>query len=163
MRSDLLSRLTLASLALPEPSHLEVVIHQTTQNFVAATGQPGWVAAATRGWQIQLQPLRVLRRRGTLVATLRHEYAHAVIQVLSRGRAARWLAEGLAIHVAREGEILSASPGVNELPLDELEHRLASPASPEDMRALYAAAYQRVRALIRTEREASVWQQIAGS
>jgi stage II sporulation protein D len=162
-RNDLSSRLALASLTLTEPSQLEVVIHQTTQNFVAATGQPGWVAGATRGWRIQLQPLRVLRRRGALTATLRHEYAHAVIQVLSGGRAARWLAEGLAIHVAREGEMFSTSPGVSQLPLDELEHRLASPASREAMRALYAAAYQRVQALIRAEREASLWRQVAGS
>jgi len=161
-RNDLSSRLALASLTLSEPSQLQVAIHETTQNFVAATGQSWWIAAVTRGWRIRLQPLRVLRQFGRLTSTLRHEYTHAVIEVLSRGQAARWLTEGLALHVAGEAGMFSHSARITELPLDELEHRLASPVSREDMRALYAAAYQRVRGLITAESEASVWRQVAG-
>ena len=86
---------------------LEVVIHETTPGFIEATGQPGWAAAASRGSRMELQPLALLRRRGVFETTLRHEYAHFVIELLGRGRTPRWLAEGLAAHVAGEGAMLA--------------------------------------------------------
>ena len=104
-RADLLDRLRVTGLALPESRPLEVVISATTVDFIAETGQPGWSAGATSGWKIVLQPMALLRRRGILETTLRHEYAHAAIDELSRGHSPRWLAEGLAIHFAGEGRM----------------------------------------------------------
>ena len=78
-------RLTSARLGLAGSRPLEVVIHETTPDFINATGQPGWAAAATRGSRMELQPLALLRRRGVIVPTLRHEYAHFVIELLGRG------------------------------------------------------------------------------
>src|SRR5262249_23223244 len=101
-RADLLRRLGAASLRLAEQGLFEVVVHATTADFIAATGQSGWTAGATRGRRIELQPLDLLRRRGLLNTTLRHEMTHAVIEVLGDGRAPRWMAEGLAIYVAGE-------------------------------------------------------------
>jgi hypothetical protein len=46
------------------------------------------------------------------------------------------------------------------LPLDELERRLANPRSADEMRALYAAAYREVQALIQLEGEPSVWRRL---
>lgn len=160
--ADLARRLDAASLPQPTLPALEINVNETTADFVAATGQPAWVAAATRGSRIELQPLAALMRRGTLNETLRHEYAHAVIDALSRGRAPLWLAEGLAAHFAGEGPLLAAHAPAKEFPIEELERRLAARARPEETRALYAAAYAEVRALIRAEGEPRVWRRVAG-
>jgi hypothetical protein len=157
-RLDMLARAGPSFLSLPES--LEVVVHETTQAFTAATGQPWWVAGVTHRRRIELQPLRVLKRRRILVSTLRHEYAHAVIEVNSVSGVPRWLAEGLAISFAGEGPMLLRFRSKNRLPVNELEQRLASPGSPAEMRSLYAAAYYEVRELIRKEGEASVWRRI---
>lgn len=157
-RLDMMARAGPASLSLP--GSVEVIVHKTTQEFIAATGQSWWVAGVTRGRRIELQPIAVLRRRRILNSTLRHEYAHAVIEVVGEGRAPRWLAEGLAIAFAGEGRSLERFRPKRRLALDELERRLARPVSALDMRSLYAAAYSEVRALIRAEDEPSVWRRI---
>lgn len=159
-RADLLLRLEKASVPLAEKSPFEIVIHPTTSDFIASTGQSGWAAGVTRGRKIELQPLRVLQKRGILESTLRHELTHAVVEVLSDGQAPRWLAEGLAIHVAGEGaKVMRAGPGI-KLTRDELERRFARPAPVKTMRELYAAAYREVLSLIQSEGEAKVWQQL---
>ena len=155
-RLDMIARLLPASISPPDSS-IEVVIHETTQAFVAATGLPGWVAGVTHGRRIELQPLNVLRKRRILTSTLRHEYANALIEEIGQGRAPRWIAEGLAITFAGEASMLLRFAGKTRVPVDELEQRLASPRSAAEMRALYAAAYREVRALIQKEGEASVW------
>jgi hypothetical protein len=166
VRADLRSRLAAASLAFPALGVLEVTVHETTGDFTGATGQPSWVAATTtaRRRRIDLQPLATLRRRGVFATTLRHEYAHAVIESLSRGRAPLWLTEGLAAHVANEGALLMRFESKRKISHEDLEKRLAAHASSApDMRALYAAAFREVNALIRAEGEANVWRRVARS
>ncbi|HEX8139281.1 MAG TPA: SpoIID/LytB domain-containing protein [Pyrinomonadaceae bacterium] len=161
-RRDLERRLTTARLPQPAPGSLEVIIHETTPAFIASTGLAGWAAAASRGSRIELQPLALLRRRGVLTTTLRHEYAHVVIEQLGRGRTARWLAEGLAVHVAGEGAMLAPFSPRAKWRREELERKLDRPAaSAAEMRSLYAAAYEEVRALVRSEGEASLWRRVA--
>ena len=157
-RADLRGRLAAAGMRPNEPGVVELFAHETTADFIAATGQPGWVAAVTRGLRIETQPLGALRRRGALATTLRHEYAHTVIEAL--GRAPRWLAEGLAAHVAGEGAALARVKTDLHLSRGELERRLARPASAAEMRALYAAAYREVLARIRAEGESTVWRRV---
>ena len=158
-RLDLLARAGAAVLSMPNAA-LDVVVHETTQHFTAATGQPWWVAGITHGRRIELQPLGVLRRRRIITSTLRHEYAHAVIEANGGSGVPRWLAEGLAIAFAGEGPMLLRFRGKARLPVNELERRLARPGSSAEMRSLYAAAYYEVRALIRKEGEASVWRRV---
>lgn len=157
-RADMRRRLTAASLALPPLADVELFVHPTTGDFTAATGQPAWVAATMRGHRIETQPLTILRRRGILETTLRHEYAHIIIETISRGRAPRWLAEGLAVHIAGESAMLARSAPSHNLSLEEIERGLARPSSAAEMRALYAAAYREVSRLIQREGEAHVWQ-----
>ena len=159
--ADIERRLTVARLTLSGAGMLNVVIHETTAEFIAATGQPGWAAAASQGSRMELQPLALLRQRGVLQTTLRHEYAHFVIELLGRGRTPRWLSEGLAVHLAGEGPMLLRFRQKSKLTREELERKLVRPTSAEEMRALYAAAYNEVRALIRTEGEANIWRRVS--
>ena len=158
-RVDMLVRTGPAQLSLPNTA-IDVLIHETTQDFIAATVQSWWVAGITHGRQIELQPLNVLRRRRILASTLRHEYTHAVIEAIGLGRTPRWLAEGLAIAFASEGSSLLRFRPRRQMSVDELERRLASPHSAAEMRSLYASAYLEVRALIQKEGEPAVWRRL---
>lgn len=161
-RTDFLRRASAASMPPGIPT-IEVRLNNSTGDFTARTGQPWWAAAATRGKRIELQPVAVLRRRGVLANTLRHELAHVVIDTVSRGRAPRWLEEGFAIHLAGEGPIFSFYVRRGGLIPEELEKKLASPSSQQEMRALYAQAYSTVLELVKNGTETSVWKKIAAS
>jgi stage II sporulation protein D len=160
-RSDILRRLNRASLQLNRQNLNTVVVHTTTQDFMASTGHPWWVAGVTRGFRTELQPLNILRRRGILATTIRHEYSHSVIHSLGGSGTPRWLAEGLSAFVAGEGKLLKRfEPAV--LPSEsELEKNLENPRSSTEMRSLYAAAYRHVRKLIDKEGEPAVWCRVA--
>ena len=142
---------------------LEIRLNESTGDFTARTGQPWWAAAATKGNRIELQPVSLLKRRGVLANTLRHELAHAVIDAASRNRAPRWLEEGFALYLAGEGRNISRYLTRSAHSAEELEQRLTRPGTQEAMRSLYAEAYTKVVELIRSNGEASVWKKIAGS
>ncbi|HEV2826195.1 MAG TPA: hypothetical protein VGW76_01240, partial [Pyrinomonadaceae bacterium] len=164
-RKSLIARVTAARVTVQFPA-LEIFINETTGDFVGRTGLPYWAAAATRGNQIELQPLATLRRRRILETTLRHELVHTLVDIISRERAPRWLAEGLAIHVAGEGPLVARYEPRRKMTLEEINKQLGysqSMMSSEDMRTLYAAAYGQVRRLIQTEGEANVWRRVANS
>lgn len=162
-REDIIRRVRAAGLPWKDSGRIEVHVHASTAEYIADTGLPGYTAAATRGDRIALQPLEVLKRRGVLMETLRHEYAHAVIEAMGGGRAPRWLAEGLAIHFAGEGPKYTRSMSRAKLPVDEIERRLARVSSSEEMHALYAACWSAVRELIERDGEASVWRRVTFS
>ncbi|MCA1632157.1 MAG: hypothetical protein LC802_00210 [Acidobacteria bacterium] len=156
-RRDVLGRLEGAGVNTAGLGTTELYVHETTGDFTASTGQPAWVAASTVGRRIESQPTGVLRRRGVLSSTLRHEFVHVALETLGRGRAPLWLLEGLAAHVAGEGAMLARSAGKHRLSVEEIERGLALAATSHETRALYAAALSEVVALIRREGEAAVW------
>ena len=156
-RSELLQRVSNAGLDVRLPT-LEIVLNTTTGDFVAHTGMPSWAAAATRKNKIELQPLALLKQRRILETTLRHELAHALIDTLGNGQTPRWLAEGMAIYLAGEGRSFSLT---NSTSAANIEQALATAKSVDDMKAAYAAAYQRVQELIRREGENKVWKRLA--
>jgi hypothetical protein len=160
-RSDFLHRASAASLSTDVPQ-LEIRVNASTGDFTSRTGQPWWAAAATKGNRIELQPVGVLKRRGSLTTTLRHELAHVVIDAVSHNRAPRWLGEGFAIYLAGEGPMFARYATKTKLSPDELEKRLERPGSQQEMRMLYSLAYNQVVELIRTGSEASVWKELAG-
>jgi SpoIID/LytB domain protein len=159
-RSDYLRRASSAtSVNIPT---LEIRLNESTGDFTSRTGQPWWAAAATKGNRIELQPLRILKQRGVLFTTLKHELAHVVIDATSHDHAPRWLSEGFAIYLAGEGETIKHYVKRGLLSDGELERRMQRPSSQEDMRGLYAQAYISVAEMIRNQGEASVWKKLAG-
>ncbi len=143
---------------LPE---LEIIVNETTGDFVGRTGMPSWAAAATRNNRIELQPLPLLKKRRILETTVRHELVHAVVDSIGGGRSPRWLTEGLALYVAGEGTMLPRVPE-NQTPAPEtLDQKLASARTATEMQTAYAAAYNVVRQLIRAEGEQRVWKRLA--
>jgi SpoIID/LytB domain protein len=161
-RSDFLRRASSASISANIPT-LEIRLNDSTGDFVGRTGQPWWAAAATKGNRIEMQPLALLKRRGVLSTTLRHELAHAIIDNISRDRAPRWLEEGFAIYLAGEGSMFSSHIKRGAMAIEELERRLDHPRTQQEMRSLYAQAYFSVNQLVRDHGEGSVWTKLAGS
>jgi len=161
-RGDFLRRAASASISA-NVSVLDIRLNESTGDFTSRTGQPWWAAAATRGNRIELQPLALLKKRGVLLTTLRHELAHVVIDSISSKHSPRWLEEGLAIYLAGEGRLFAPYTRGANLSQDELARRLEHPRTQTEMRELYAQAYLAVAELVRQQGEPSVWKKLAGS
>jgi Flp pilus assembly protein TadD len=78
---------------------LEVVLYPD-ETFREVTGSPHWSGGIYDG-RIKLPIGGLARGNDRLARTVRHEYAHAAIVTLSKGKAPVWLNEGLA-QVAEE-------------------------------------------------------------
>ncbi len=82
-------------------------VFPTVAMFRNTTGEPGWVAATTRGRTIQMQPAEVLRQAGTLESTLRHELLHMLIESYARAGTPVWFREGLVLYLSEPGAAAS--------------------------------------------------------
>jgi hypothetical protein len=160
-RADLVRRFSSARTNV-HLSVISVYLNNTTGDFVGRTGQPSWAAAATKGTSIELQPLALLSRRRILETTIRHELVHALINSVTRQPAPRWLEEGLALYVAREGKmLLEYSTNIDRSP-EQLNELFERARTPSEMARAYAAAYREVERLIRNEGELKVWLRALG-
>jgi hypothetical protein len=159
-RNDYVRRASAASITVNLP-RVSIRLNESTGDFTSRTGQPWWAAAATRGNQIELQPVTVLKQRGVLFTTLRHELAHIIIDSVGNKRAPRWLEEGFALYLAVEGQSISRYAGKDRRGEDELEQRLQRPRTQDEMRSLYAEAYLKVAETIRREGEPSIWKKLS--
>jgi len=122
-------------------------IYPTVAAFRNSTGEPGWVAASTRGHTIQMQPSDVLREMGTLESTIRHELLHMLIDSYALPGTPLWFREGLVLYLTEPNA--SSKPGENAEDLNSLEKALRSPASEEELRHAYSGARARVAQLAR--------------
>ena len=135
------------------PQAVSVIFHPTVASYERATGLPWWTAAAGTGSRVDCLPIDVLRRRGILAATIRHELAHLLTEPVLAGRP-RWVREGASMHLAGEGVGPGASSGGEiahgeaDCPADDRFTRAASRAEAEAAyraaRACFAAALRRV-------------------
>ncbi len=82
------------------PDTVHAVLY-AAQQFRDVTRSPGWAGALYDG-KIRLPVGGLTEKSDLLARVVRHEYTHAVVHRLARGRAPTWLNEGLA--VLQEGE-----------------------------------------------------------
>jgi stage II sporulation protein D len=127
----------------PQPT---IVLAPTTELFRQIATSPGDLLAVTRGDQITLQPLPILRRNGPIEPLLLHELLHTLIESQSTNKAPLWLREGLAGALA---DIHSAyTPPTSSLAT--IEQRLADPPSLTANEQAHRDAAAIVRTLGRT-------------
>lgn len=130
---------------------IEVVLY-SDEAFRTITNSPHWSGAVYDG-RIKM-PIGGLKRGSErLKRTLRHEYAHAAIVTLSRGKAPVWLNEGLA-QVAEEpkgqGRMQRLRMGLEDdalLSLPELEGDF-TPLNRDKASLAYSQAYFAARHLL---------------
>jgi stage II sporulation protein D len=68
-----------------------IQIFPSVSVFRNATGEPGWIAASTKGTVIRMQPAAADR------LTLKHELYHVLIETNTRAQLPLWFKEGLAL------------------------------------------------------------------
>jgi len=91
-------------LGVASPPKVTVRFHPTTDDYEQATGRAWFTSGATVNGELHLLPLAVLRGRGLLDRTLRHELVHTMADAVLSGRPA-WVREGAAIFFAGEQPI----------------------------------------------------------
>lgn len=95
-RDDLARTLGVAS-----PKRVTIRFHATIDEYAGATSQPWFTSGALVGDELHLVPLTVLRERGVLERTIRHELVHILTAGVLSSRPL-WVREGAAIHFAGE-------------------------------------------------------------
>jgi len=75
--------------------------HPTTDDYERVTGQAWFTSGAIVGGDLHLLPLAVLRDRGVLDRTIRHELVHLMADG-ALGKRPAWVREGAAIYLAGE-------------------------------------------------------------
>jgi hypothetical protein len=110
------------------PPRVTLRFHPTTDDYERVTGQAWFTSGAVVNNELHLLPLAVLRDRGLLERTIRHELVHVMADT-ALGKRPAWVREGAAIYFAGEpmipGEPLqrpafkpdprASCPGDNEL------------------------------------------------
>jgi stage II sporulation protein D len=125
-----------------EPPKPTIIVAPTTELFRQLSTSPGYLLAVTRGNQITLQPLPILKRNGPIEPLLLHELLHVLIESQSTAKAPLWLREGVAEALA---DIHSAYiPPMSSLAT--IERRLADPPSLAE----YQQAHRDAAAVIRS-------------
>ena len=86
------------ALGVPAPPRVTVRFHPTTASYERATSQPWFTSGAVVGGELHLLPLAVLRDRGVLERTIRHELVHLMADPL--------LASAPGLGARRRGDLL---------------------------------------------------------
>jgi SpoIID/LytB domain protein len=133
------------ALGLPAP-RVTLRFHPTTDDYERATGQAWFTSGAIVNNELHLLPLAVLRDRGVLERTIRHELVHAMADATLAQRPA-WVREGAAIYFAGEPMI----PGEpQQRPAFKPEPRASCPGDNELLHPVSVGAlsnaYARARA-----------------
>ena len=126
-----------------ETTRPTIILAPTTELFRQIAGSPGYLLAVTRGNQITLQPLPILKHNGPIEPLLLHEFLHTLIESQSTEKAPLWLREGLAEALA---DIRSPyKPPTASVAI--IEKRLADPRSLAEFQQAHLDAVAIVRSL----------------
>ncbi len=132
------------------PFTVRLQIYPSLDLYRDATGQPGWVAASTRGETIRLQPLAELRAKDILESTLRHELFHLLIESRAHAGIPMWFREGLVLYLS--GKTAGASPAAagtsGNMTESQMETIFENSQDREELGRAYGAAQSRVAALV---------------
>jgi stage II sporulation protein D len=128
-------------LGVDVPERISLRFHPSVESYQRSTGQPWFTAAASANGDVHFMPISVLRDRGILTSTLRHELVHILTAPALAGRPL-WVREGAAIYFAGERSAttettVEAGSAAAPCPADsELRH----PVSSDALRGAYARA-----------------------
>ena len=129
----------------------QIKVYPSMDAYRNSTGQPGWVAAFTRGQTISLQPLATLRGKRIVEATLRHELAHLLIEFRARPGTPLWFREGLALYFSE-----NRNAGPVAMTDAEMEEALRHPEDRRRLERAYAASRARVAKMVEKNGKAVV-------
>ena len=143
-----------SELGLTNPGRLTLRFHPSVESYTRATGQPWFTSTATiadsgTGSESHFLPVRVLRRRGLLETTVRHELVHGLTGRTYAGRP-MWVAEGAAAWFAeprRHADAGTASTETGSGRTCPEDHEFRRPVSADTL----ARAYERARACFAAE------------
>lgn len=116
----------------------------TLDHYRDTMGEPGWIAASTRGHVIRMQPLDDLRRKGVLESTMRHEFFHLLVDAHARADTPLWFREGLVLFFSDPNGTRSSSG----LTMQRAETILRQQSNRVKLEQAYAAAQDQVATLI---------------
>ena len=128
-------------------------VYPTIDAYRDGAGQPGWIAAFTRGHTISLQPPAVLKQKSALDSTLRHEFTHLLIEQRSGPSTPVWFREGLVLYFSDARH--NFEPVL--MKQAEIEAALGHPEDHASLQRAYAAARTRVAEMIRQNGKETVF------
>jgi stage II sporulation protein D len=125
---------------------VQLQVYATLDSYRNTTGQPGWVAASTRGKTIRLQPLAELQKRAIVEMTLRHEIFHVLVEMKAKAATPLWFREGMVLFLSNPDAAMTAAAGMTD---EQIEAVLQQPRNRDEVQRAYAAAQSRVALLIK--------------
>jgi SpoIID/LytB domain protein len=132
------------ALGIDAPGPVTIRFHPTTDDYERATGQPWFTSGALVRGEIHLLPIAVLRERGVLDRTIRHELVHVMADDALKDRR-EWVREGAALYFSG-----AALPAVQQRPAYKPEPQASCPPDEELRRPVSVGAlsnaYARARA-----------------
>jgi stage II sporulation protein D len=132
---------------------VELQVYATLDSYRDTTGQPGWVAASTRGKTIRLQPLAELQKRSIVETTLRHEIFHVLVEMKAKAAMPLWFREGMVLYLSNPDAAMTPATGMTD---EQMETALRQPRNRDEAQKAYAAAWSRIAVLVQVHGKETV-------
>ena len=132
---------------------LVILLPPYMEQYTEWTGREYWHYSEIRSDTMTIQPLYVLIRRGLVDYALPHEYFQWAIGRVTNFGAPRWLEEGVASYLSREGGILAQQlvefpKEAHSMSPEQIEKALLREESRQATRIAYYHAHRMVKTLV---------------